>query len=143
MKKSLFMLAGAAAIVLSAVSLRAQQNPMAPQAMRANSGDPMELSAEQQAKYDEIRAASRKKIEEVYKEMKVYQDKIEAIKEEEKAEFEKILTPDQKQVYEAMQAEREAVMKARKAQAEEMRKARKARAEEMKKAREAASAPRQ
>lgn len=115
MKKSLFMIAGAAAIVFGAVSLQAQQNMAAP---REN----LRLSAEQQAKYDAIRAASRKKIEAIHQEMKVYIDRIDAVKAEEQAEFEKILTPDQKQVYDAMQAEKKAIMEARKAQAEQMRK---------------------
>ena len=56
--------------------------------------------------------------------MRVYQDKIEAIQAEEKAEFEKILNSDQKQIYDAMEAERQAIIEARKARMEEMRKAR-------------------
>lgn len=122
MKKTLLTVAVAAVVAMGAVSLRAQQNSAMSQA--GSSSGSLELSAEQQKKYDEIRAESRKKIEAVYKEMRVYQDKIEAIQAEEKAEFEKILNSDQKQIYDAMEAERQAIIEARKARMEEMRKAR-------------------
>ena len=60
MKKTLLTVAVAAVVAMGAVSLRAQQNSAMSQA--GSSSGSLELSAEQQKKYDEIRAESRKKL---------------------------------------------------------------------------------
>lgn len=128
MKKSMLTAVCAAALILGAVQVQAQQNPAMPQrpmSQAQNNGglfEQLNLTTEQQEAYQKIKDTTRDKMAEVRKEMKVYLDKIEALRVEEQNEFEKILTPEQKNIFDQYKAERTAQEEANKARIEEMRK---------------------
>lgn len=128
MKKIMFTAVCAAAFAFGAFQLNAQQSPAAPQRVQPVAEglfEQMNLSAEQQQAYQKIKDNSKEKIIAVRKEMQVYLDKIDAIRAEENAEFEKLLTPEQTNILEQYKAERKAMEEQRKARFEEMRKAHK------------------
>ncbi len=60
------------------------------------------LTAEQRQKAEEIRKESQKKIKPLMDEMKALREKIDAERKANMEEFEKILTPEQKEAFEAM-----------------------------------------
>lgn len=128
MKKIMFTAVCATALALGAFQLNAQQNPAMPQrpAQQLPNGgglfEQLNLTAEQQQAYQKIKDNSKEKMIAVRKEMQVYVDKLDAIRAEENAEFEKLLTPEQTNILEQMKAERKAIEDERKARMEEMRK---------------------
>lgn len=128
MKKIMFTAVCATALALGAFQLNAQQNPAMPQRptqQLPNGGglfEQLNLTAEQQQAYQKIKDNSKEKMIAVRKEMQVYVDKLDAIRAEENAEFEKLLTPEQTNILEQMKAERKAIEDERKARMEEMRK---------------------
>lgn len=69
------------------------------------------LTEEQKVKAEELRAASRKKMEPLFEQMHGIHQKMDVIREENLKEFEKVLTPEQKAKLEKMKAERVAFRK--------------------------------
>lgn len=68
----------------------------------------LKLTDKQKAKAKEMRQASRKKIKPLMKEMKNLREKIDKIRKENMKEFEKLLTPEQRETFERIKAERKA-----------------------------------
>ncbi len=69
------------------------------------------LSDEQKNKAEELRKASRKKMEPLFEDMRKIHEKMDKIREENLKEFEKVLTPEQKTKLEKMKADRETFFK--------------------------------
>lgn len=122
MKKIMFTAVCATALALGAFQLNAQQNPAQQLPNGGGLFEQLNLTAEQQQAYQKIKDNSKEKMIAVRKEMQVYVDKLDAIRAEENAEFEKLLTPEQTNILEQMKAERKAIEDERKARMEEMRK---------------------
>jgi len=127
MKKGMMTAVCAIVLSLGIVSVQAQQKNMMPrgpmlQSQEGNVFDYLNLTNEQKEAHENIKAATQEKIVEIRKEMKVYLDKIEDIRAEERVEFEKILTPEQKDIFDQYLAEIEARKAERKARNDEMRK---------------------
>jgi len=68
--------------------------------------DELKLTDEQKAKSKELRKASREKIKPLLDQMKVLREKMDKIRQENMAAFEKLLTPEQKAAFEKIKAER-------------------------------------
>ena len=127
MKKGMMTAVCAIVLSLGIASVQAQQKNMMPrgpmlQSQEGNVFDYLNLTNEQKEAHEKIKAATQEKIVEIRKEMKVYLDKIEDIRAEERVEFEKILTPEQKDIFDQYLAEIEARKAERKARNDEMRK---------------------
>lgn len=60
----------------------------------------LNLTDEQKVQADKIREEGRKKMEPLMQERKALHDKMEGVRKENMAEFEKILTPEQKEKFE-------------------------------------------
>lgn len=69
------------------------------------------LTAEQQAKAEEIRKADFEKMKPLIEEMKALREKMDNMRKENLESFKEILTPEQKAKFEAIIAEHEAKMK--------------------------------
>lgn len=68
--------------------------------------DELKLTKEQRSKAKELRQNSRKKIKPLMDQMKDIREKIDTIRKDNMAAFEKLLTPEQKAQFEKIKAER-------------------------------------
>ena len=79
--------------------------PPKPEVMEAKLADKLGLSAEQKEKTKIIREAGHKKVKPLMKEMKELRHKMDKLRHENMEEFEKILTPEQKNKFEELKKE--------------------------------------
>ena len=73
--------------------------------------DVLKLTPEQKEKAKEVRENGRKKIEPLMEDMRDIRKKMDEVRKENMAEFEKILTPEQKSEFEKIKAKRHEKMK--------------------------------
>ena len=79
--------------------------PLKPEVMEAKLADKLGLSSEQREKAKAIREAGHKKIKPLMQEMKTLREKMDKLRHENMEEFEKILTPEQKNKFKEMKKE--------------------------------------
>ena len=76
-----------------------------PEFMETKLADKLELSEEQRVKAKDIREAGHKKVKPLIEEMKKIREEMDKLRQENMAEFEKILTPEQKKKFEELKKE--------------------------------------